>query len=143
MCLECLEKILSVKICYIPENALSKFISINLKGIVELFDLMLDKKMGNERTLSRVVECSQIFLDIFGVCHIKDLQSLDNKFEDYFERLVKRIYTLPLLIINSGGSLNAQNILFSGCVTLMKAFGVDLTLLKLQYRINIVQSGYQ
>lgn len=45
--------------------------------------------------------------------------------------------------MTSGSALNADNILFSGSVQMMKTFGVDLTFLKIQNLLPFVQHSYQ
>jgi len=100
-CLDCLEKILDARVMTIPKDLLSKFIAINLRGIVELQDSLLNKNHGNISCLEHLVICIPKFQDIFSFCELKVLQQLDSTCQEYFLSWVKLSFRLPLAVLEA------------------------------------------
>lgn len=86
---------------------------------MDLLDSIIDKNIGSASILLKVVDCNNMFVDIFGICEIKELSKLDLKCQEYLERWITRIFTLPILIMSSGQPLNAENYLFLASTKVM------------------------
>lgn len=104
-----------------------------------MLDSFIDKNKGNDKTLAKVVDCSNMFLEIFGLCNITDLQKLDIRYQEYFERWINRVYALPLLIMTSGQPIHSENLLFLGAVEMMQKIGTDIANLKIHHNLAVVK----
>lgn len=92
--------------------------------------------------MAKIVDCSNMFLDIFGLYKISDLEQLELKCLNYFERWVTRIYSLPILIMSSRQAINAENYLFLTATKAMERIGADLSGLNPQNNFPVVKTLY-
>ena len=97
-CLEYLEKIMAAKYTLVKNKLMPKFMQINLKGTIELLNCFIHGNSTDGSIFLKVIECSNSFLDVFGMCELSALNNID---EADFMSWVEQIFKLPLFLLNS------------------------------------------